>query len=104
MNDYKRQEIKEYILENYKDFECSDIQELHWNLFNTDYYIIGIYEAKKWCGDEVFNIIGTIKEYEEENFGEVSTDFSNPEQVVNMYAYIIGEELLHEMEEELIKM
>jgi len=101
MNDYKREEIKTHILEQIEDYETRDLYQLHHYLFNTDYYIIGTYEAKKWCGDEVFNIIETIREYEEDHFGEVSTDFSNPERVVNMYCYIVGQELLHEMAEEL---
>ena len=39
-----------------------------------------------------------IKEYEQNNFGEVSTDFSDPEKVANMFAYIVGEEILFESE------
>jgi len=101
MNDYKREEIKTHILEQIEDYETRDLYQLHHYLFNIDYYIIGTYEAKKWCGDEVFNIIETIQEYEEDHFGEVYTDFSNPERVVNMYCYIVGQELLHEMAEEL---
>ena len=101
MNDYKREEIKQYILDNYQEYEIKDITDLHNQLFNTDYYIYGTYNAKQWCGDEVFNIIETIQEYEEEHFDEIYTDFSNPERVVNMYCYIVGEELLHEMAEEL---
>jgi len=101
MNDYKREEIKTHILEQIEDYETRDLYQLHHYLFNIDYYIIGTYEAKKWCGDEVFNIIETIQEYEEDHFGEVYTDYSNPERVVNMYCYIVGQELLHEMAEEL---
>ena len=48
-----------------------------------------------------FDVIEHIREYEEFNFGEVNTDFSSPEKVVNMYAYIIGEEIVHEYLEEL---
>ena len=44
----------------------------------------------------MFNVIDHIKEYEQSNFGEVSTDFSEPEHVVNMYAYIIGEIVVQE--------
>jgi hypothetical protein len=69
--------------------------ELHHNAFNQDYYIIGTYQAKKWCEDEVFNIIEIIKDYESFNFGEVNTDFSSPERVVNMYTYIIGEYIVN---------
>jgi len=40
-----------------------------------------------------------IKDYEMDNFGEVTTDFSDPEKVVNMYVYIIGEDIVHEYKE-----
>jgi len=78
-----------------------NIDDLHHDIFNTDYYIIGRYEAKKWLGDQVFNIIETIREYEEFNFGEVNTDFSEPEKVVNMYVYIIGEEIVADYRNQL---
>jgi hypothetical protein len=42
--------------------------------------------------------IEEIKEYEQSNFGTVSTDLSSSEKVVNMYAYIKGEEILNECE------
>ena len=91
--EYKK-EIISHILDNIDGYKGSYADDLHCALFNTDYYIIGTYEAKKWCGDNTFNIIEVIREYEEFNFGEVSTDFSNPETVVNMYVYILGEEIL----------
>ena len=75
-----------------------DVSDLHHYLLNQDYFIIGTYKAKKWLGSEVFDVIETIREYEQSNFGEVSTDFSNPEKVANMYAYILGEEILSESE------
>tara|TARA_R100000541_G_scaffold40987_2_gene48455 strand:+ start:353 stop:691 length:339 start_codon:yes stop_codon:yes gene_type:complete len=98
-NQYKYEEIKS-VFEDFindkqnKDFIENHKDDLHHEVFNTDYYIIGTYKAKKWLGDQVFNIIETIKEYEESNFGQVSTDFSEPEKVVNMYVYIIGEEIV----------
>ena len=39
--------------------------------------------------------------YEIDNFGECYTDLSDPEKVVNMYAYIIGEQVVAEYVEEL---
>ena len=68
--------------------------DLHHVLCNEDYFIIGTYQAKKFLGDSVFEAIEYIKEYENDNFGEVSTKFDDPEKVVNMLAYIIGEEIL----------
>ena len=101
--DYKYEEIKEYAIETLKEnikydkeYLNKDIYDIHHDLFNQDYYLIGYYECKKWLKDEVFNVIECIKEYEEFNFGEVTTDFSNSERVVNMYVYIIGEKLLYE--------
>ncbi len=96
---YKYEEIKSHFNdfindENNKDIIENNLDDLHHEIFNTDYYIIGRYEAKKWLGDQVFNIIEIIKEYEQFNFGEINTDFSEPEKVVNMYVYIIGEEIV----------
>tara|TARA_R110002124_G_scaffold189544_1_gene356901 strand:+ start:3613 stop:3999 length:387 start_codon:yes stop_codon:yes gene_type:complete len=98
---YKYNEIKEYfndyIKENDSALNDNDfIDELHHHVFNTDYYIIGTYQASQWLGDETFNIINFIKEYENDNFGEVYTDFSSPENIVNMYVYIIGESIVSE--------
>jgi len=100
---YKRAEIKKYLndrvkeLKEYSKDEYKTLVkdgELHNEIFNTDYYIIGTYEAKQWLGDQAFDIIGIIKEYEEDNFGEVTTELDNPEKVVNMYVYILGEDLI----------
>jgi len=98
--DYKKEEIKEYfddyIKENKEYLEESEYwkDDLHHHAFNEDYYIIGTYKAKQWLGDMAFNVIEFIKEYEQFQFGEVYTDLSDPEKVVNMYAYIIGEEIV----------
>lgn len=105
MTQYKYDEIKSYfedwIEDQDKEWINDNIDDLHHHCFNSDYYIIGTYEAKKWLGDEVFNIIDTIKEYENDNFGEVNTDFSDPEKVVNMYVYIIGEEIVSDYRNQL---
>ena len=94
---YKFDEVKEYVADNIECLIGTEIDELHHNLFNTDYYIIGTYRATQWLGEEVFNVINIIKEWEQDNFGEVSTDFSEAENVVNMYTYIIGEMVLSDV-------
>ncbi len=38
-----------------------------------------------------------MQTYEKENFGEVYTDLSDPEKLVNMLFYVIGDEVLWEM-------
>ena len=70
--------------------------DLHNEIFNTDYFIIGSWKAKKWLknnGGE-FNAIHEIQDYENSNFGQINTDLSDAEKVVNMYVYILGEEIL----------
>jgi hypothetical protein len=104
--DFKRKEITEYfddfIKENdsaIKENDRSFIDDLHHYAFNENYFIIGTYKATQYMEDQIFNIINFIKEYENDNFGEVNTDFSDPEKVLNMYVYIIGEEIVNEYKE-----
>lgn len=72
--------------------------ELHNDLFNSDYYIIGRWQAEQWliANTGVFAGVGIVRDYEIDNFGECNTDLSEPEKVVNMLVYIAGEEILAE--------
>ena len=92
-----KQDVKDYIIQQLNDDVGLDqhICDLHHYLLNEDYFIIGYYQAEQWLKkDSIFNAIETIREYEESNFGQVSTDFSSSENVANMLAYILGEEIL----------
>ena len=83
-------------LENYNGYYC----DLHNEVFNTDYYIIGTYEAEKALEQYgTFEAIRKIQEYENDNYGEVLTDLSDPEKISNMLYYIIGEEAIQELYE-----
>ena len=97
---YKLKEIKEhfddFIEDRGEEWVSENLDDLHHYAVNEDYYVIGRHNATQWLGDQVFNVIDHIKEYEQTNFGEVTTDLSEPERVVNMYAYIIGEQVVAE--------
>ena len=99
---YKQTEIQQhfanYLADNYADAIHAELDaaELHHEAFNQDYYIIGTYQAIQWLGDRAFECIEIIKDYEQDNFGEVHTDFSSAENVVNMYTYIVGEQVVHD--------
>jgi len=97
---YKKDEIKDhfddFLAECDKEWIDENIDDLHHHAFNMDYFIIGYARAQHWLGNQVFNVIETIRDYEESNFGKVTTDFSSSENVVNMYAYIVGEEVVQE--------
>ena len=96
MNELK-QDVKDYIIDQLTDNVGLDqyIGDLHHYLLNEHYFIIGYYKAEQWLKkDSIFNAIDKIKEYEQDNFGQVSTDLSSSESVANMLAYILGEEIL----------
>tara|TARA_Y100000401_G_scaffold114812_1_gene117389 strand:+ start:48 stop:431 length:384 start_codon:yes stop_codon:yes gene_type:complete len=94
-----KQDVKNYLIQQLEDNVGldNDINDLHHYLINEDYFIIGYYQARKWLEKEsVFEAIEKIRDYEESNFGEVSTDFSNEEQTANMLAYVLADEILNE--------
>lgn len=95
MTTSQNRDIIDHMLANLEVMtECEHASDLHHYLCNEDYFIVGSFRARQWIGDEAFSIIDAIKDYEESNFGEVTTDFSEPEKVANMYCYIKGEEIL----------
>ena len=97
-----RKEAREAIIEALEGGYSGYLHDLHSEVFNTDYYIIGTHQAKQALQKyDVFAAIKKVKTYEQDNFGEVHTDLSNPEELINMVYYIIGEEVLYEMKEEI---
>jgi len=93
-----RKEAKEAIIEALQDGYSGYYCDLHNEVFNTDYYIIGTYQAKKALEEYgVFEAIKKVQTYEKQNFGIVITDMSDPEKLVNALYYIIGEEVLFEI-------
>jgi len=108
-------------------------EEWHFYLFNEDYYLIGNRRAENWLtlhDVSPFEAIGIVKDYQEDNYGETDEDFaseftrmhntleqkafgmllktieldySSPEYVVNMLAYVLGEEWISDGGEEFIE-
>tara|TARA_R100000742_G_C4165798_1_gene5785 strand:- start:24 stop:371 length:348 start_codon:yes stop_codon:yes gene_type:complete len=92
-------ELKQYILDNYRDYsELLEIEDLFQALFNTDFYIIGYYQAEQWLKKHhisVFEGIKFVQTYERFQFGhDAVRTYDNAEKLVNMITYIIGEELI----------
>ena len=96
-NQMKQEAIENIIttLENgYDGYYC----DLHNEVFNTDYYIIGTYKAREVLTEyDVFDAIDLVQTYEKEQFGEIYTDLSDAEKLINMVYYIIGDEVIGEM-------
>jgi protein-tyrosine phosphatase len=89
-------DIIECLEGGYDGYYC----DLHNEVFNTDYYIIGTYQAKEALKEyDVFEALELVQNYEMDNFGEVYTELSNPEKLINMLYYIIGDDVVCEMNE-----
>lgn len=93
-----REEARERIISCLKNGYTGYYSELHHEVFNTSYYIVGTWKAKEALMEyDVWEAIEKVQAYEKDIFGEVYTDLSDPEKVINMLFYIIGEEVLYEM-------
>jgi len=67
-----REEAREAIIETLRDGYDRYYCDLHHEVFNTDYYIVGTYEAKKALEEYgVFEAIEKVQTYEKDNFGEL---------------------------------
>ena len=115
-----KNEVLDVIIDNLMDYLGSDFETFENDTFNTERNI-GTREAAldldKFVKDDAtdyedttldsgaFGAIQLVKAYEQDNFGEVSTDLTNPEQVADMIDYIRGtrvfEELLNEADFDL---
>jgi len=102
MNNSIKAELKAHILGMINEEVLTDDNQDDWHFhaFNESHYIIGYYQCSEWLklhDVDAFDAIGTVVEYEQDNFGEVLTKVDNSETVVNMYVYILGEELLSDI-------
>ena len=80
-----RKEAREAIIEALKDGYTGYYCDLHHEVFNTDYYIIGTERAKEALAEYgVWDAIEKVQTYEKDYFGEIITDLSNPEKLINM--------------------
>ena len=84
------------------NYEGQYFDDLHYHLFNEDYFIIGYYRAEKWIKENdlnIFDLISYCQQREKEELGEIQTTFDNAETLmVNQYAYWRGQELMYLIE------
>lgn len=110
LNNFKKSvknELLNHIIDKIKDgiLTNENKEEWHFYCFNEDYYIIYHYKCVDWLKNheiDVFEAIDIVKEYENDNFGEFTRDI-NPESIVNMFVYILGEEILNSFDVENVK-
>ena len=108
---FSKETILDYIATNVMDYETEEsyLGDICNDLFNSDYWIVGTFEASQELNnfdgyehgtqlDGVFGAIEFVQNYELQNFGTVQNDdISNPERLANMVAYIMGENAFNEI-------
>ena len=100
----KRTEILTHAIEHLKEMrnynadvlDDRDQGDLHSVIFNESHYIVGYFQGRQWLGEDTFEALGKIQEYEQLHFGELTTELSKSEAVANMLAYILGGEVMEE--------
>lgn len=101
------------IAETIKDYveTGTTLDEIQTYAFNSDPYIIGTYKASQALEnfDEsdqmygetmlngVFGAIEYVQNYENEEFGQVTTDLSDPEQLASQVAFINGDIVINDI-------
>jgi len=108
MNNSIRKELLEHILDKISDGVIDDTNKDEWHFycFNEDYYCIGYYKCSQWLKRHnlgEFESAAICTQYEIDNFGECGKVYDNSEKVVNMLAYIYGEELFSDLDCETIE-
>ena len=94
--------MKEYTLDQLREVSEGEeyVDDLHNRLFNQDYFIIGYAQANDYMKEndlEPFEVIEFVQDYERDNFGETNTKV-NSEAMINMWAYIMGENILYNLD------
>ena len=91
------EELLQYVKDNASNYDCLE-EDLHHELFNSDYYLIGYYKCEKWLQKHsvsAFDGIAFVQDYERENFGEDAVRiYDNAEKLVNMIVYILSENIV----------
>ena len=104
----KVQEIRSHAIEClqeialYKDIRTAETYDLHNEIFNQSYYIVGYAQAQEWIGSDAFRMISDIQTAERDNFGTNNTKLDNAEVVANHWAYWTGFDLIAECHQEVI--
>lgn len=89
----------EAIVETLESDYSMHYYDLHYAVFNTDYYTVYHNDGIRVCDDYgTWDAIERVSKWERENFGEVNiNDITDPCNLANMLWYIIGDEVLCNM-------
>ena len=83
-------------IENYgiQDIYLCDMAN---ELYNTDYYIIGIYQAKAWLKKYFDDMLETIEYWEDETGEPYGNMITEVEKLATLVAYTVADIVLYEI-------
>ena len=83
-------------IENYgiQDIYLCDMAN---ELYNTDYYIIGIYQAKEWLKKYFDDMLETIEYWEDETGEPFKDSITEVEKIATLVAYTVADSVLYEV-------
>ena len=96
--------VSDYGIDKIKELEQKEIdkylkdQELHFYLYNEDYFIIYHYDGKKFINNEFFNMLEIMLEHDDMikdelfNWSTKSNNL-NESSFSNLFAYVVGNQL-----------
>ena len=93
--------VSDYGIDKIEELEQEEIdkylkdEELHYYMYNEDYFIIYHYDGKKFINNEFFNMLALMLDYddiiEEELFKKSNL---NESSFSNLLAYVVGNQLI----------
>ena len=103
MKNSVKQELLDYAVEQIAelDLDLND-DELHFKLFNEDYYLIGYYQCSEWLKKHnigEFEAWFVLNDLMLDHFGEINKINFNSEFIVNNLVYFWGYEIMGELKE-----
>ena len=87
--------VKSALVDNIASLDRPYAGDLHHTLYNDPQHYIYYADAEEVTAElDVWECIGAVQKYEQDQFGEVYTPLSDACKVANMVVYIMGYELL----------
>lgn len=94
-----KNEILNFAISHFEGLEDIYGCDLHHEIFNMHYFNQDNTLGTDYIINQIgaFHIIGKVATYEIEQFGEVTTDIGDKDKCLNMFVYIVGEEILQDI-------
>ena len=102
--DEQIKKVSDYGIDRIEELEQKEIdkyledQELHYYMYNEDYFIIYHYDGKKFINNEFFNMLELMFDYDDIIKEQLFKGSNlNESYFSNLFAYVVGDQLTMEV-------